>query len=74
MTLRVANTAPSVEIEMPAVTTGKYAAKRAAEELGLDPDIDWRLIRIKNNKFVDPDESVAALNGERVYVGAWVEV
>lgn len=54
-----------VPVEMPSATTGKYAAKRAAEAMGYDPyEHDWMLEH--NGLLVDPDEVVAELDCEGV--------
>jgi hypothetical protein len=45
-------------VEMPAATTGKYAAKRAAEAMGYDPDFEYVLMTAAGTP-IDPDEPVA---------------
>lgn len=51
-------------VEMPAVTTVAYAAKRVAEALGWDPHQSWLLAH--RGQLLDPDALVADLDGEMV--------
>ena len=54
---------PGVEpktIDMPGATTGRYAAKRAAEAWGLDPDVsEYGLVDVANFRLIPMDEPVA---------------
>jgi len=44
----------SREVEMPAVTTGLYAAGRVAKAMGLDPELPWCLAGLKADESVGP--------------------
>ena len=54
-------------VEMPSQTTGRYAAKRVAEHIGLDPDErEWWLKLWPNGSTIDPEEVVAEHDGQAV--------
>ena len=53
-------------LEMPGVTTTKYAAKRIAEYLGHDTGMPWWLVY--RGRVCDPDALVADLDGEMVLI------
>ena len=67
VTIHILTRQGPVTVEMPAATTGKYAAKRAAEELGYDPDAEWVLMRV--GRVIDPDESVLEWDGKALELG-----
>ena len=50
--------AREIALTLPALTTGKYAAKRVAEQLGIDPDANLGLA--VDGNLIDPDEILAA--------------
>lgn len=56
-----------VAIEMPNATSVRYAAMRAAEELGYDPTgADWRLMDPLTLVVIPEDELAATLDGQLV--------
>ncbi len=55
-------------VEMPGATSGKYAAKRAAEAVGLDPEQWWALL-YGGHTIIPEDEAVAALDGQVFTLG-----
>lgn len=58
---------PVLAVEMPAATTGRYAAKRIVEALGYDPDEqEWALMGPQGQ--LDPDRVVAGYEGATVYL------
>ena len=62
-----------VALSMPAVTTAQYAAKRAAETMGLDPDArDWFLYDPVLHVPLAEGEPIASYGG-RVLCLAWTE-
>lgn len=62
-----------VALSMPAVTIAQYAAKRAAETMGLDPDArDWFLYDPVRRLPLAEGEPIASYAG-RVLCLAWTE-
>ena len=62
---------PPLPVEMEGATTGEYAAMRAAESLGFDPEEGcWSLARFRGGRAepIDPDEPVAGLHGTSLYL------
>ena len=70
VTLRIDNIPGGVEVEMPAATTGRYAAKRAAEACGYDSDgFEWELwiVSAGGGTRVPMDEPVVGLEGKSLW-------
>jgi hypothetical protein len=62
-----------VEVDMPASTTVRYAAKRAAAAVGFDPDArEWRLVDPATRHVHPPGNLVAGMDGVWVMLG-WAE-
>ena len=58
------------QVEMPGVTTCRYAAKRMAEELGLDPnERDWCLVDPRSGRRVPQGDLVAPWDGSVLGLG-----
>ena len=58
------------DVEMPSVTTCMYAAKRLAEEAGLDPgEQEFCLVDNRTKEPMPQDNIVAELNGAKVLLG-----
>jgi len=63
----------AVKVEMPAATTVRYAAKRAAAAVGFDADAQkWVLAEPATRHVYPPDSVVAALDGAWVVLG-WTQ-
>ena len=72
-TVRVCTNAGSkkVWVEMPAATTARYAAKRVAEALGLDPEAkEYLLLDPADSTLIDPGAGMRLLDG-RFLLLAW---
>ena len=60
---------PWRQVEMPAATTARFAAKRIAEAFGLDPDArEYILFDPANRRLIDQDEVMAEWDGKAVVV------
>ena len=62
---------PPLPVGMEGATTGEYAAMRAAESLGFDPEEGrWALTRFQGGRAepIDPNEVVAGLDGTELYL------
>lgn len=57
-----------VPVDMPAATSGRYATKRVAEALGLDPNREFRLVEIGTHLPISTDDPVAPYNGHFVHL------
>ena len=58
------------QVDMPGVTTCRYAAKRMAEELGLDPnEQDWRLVDPRSGSPLPQGDLVAPWDGRVLGLG-----
>ena len=71
VTLRIHRGLAVVKVPMPAATTGRYAAKRAAEACGMDPErVEWALWAWDGAGYdlVPMDEPVADLEGRSLLV------
>ena len=65
---------PWRQVEMPAATTARYAAKRIAEAFGLDPDAtEYVIFDPATAKVIDQDEVMAGWNGMAVVVAVMIE-
>jgi hypothetical protein len=61
-----------VEVDMPAATTVRYAAKRAAAAVGFEADArEWMLVEAATHHVHPPDNLVAGMDGAWVVLG-WV--
>jgi hypothetical protein len=59
-----------VDIDMPAATTLRYAAKRAAAAVGFDADArEWVLAEPSTHQAYPPESIVAAMNQTWVILG-----
>ena len=62
-TLRLATPQGEVVLEMPGATTVRYAAKRAAEAMGYDPDaLEFYLVDPSTKRVMPQDDVVAYLD------------
>lgn len=69
ITLKVQVARETVQVEMPAATSGLYAAKRIAEEVGWDPDLYWVLSsRIDTPMPIDQQAPIVELGGQRLWL------
>lgn len=57
------------QVDMPDVTTVKYAAKRCASVLGLDEDMPFLLVDYYSGNRLDDDMIVADLDNVNVLLG-----
>jgi hypothetical protein len=66
-TLQVKTSKGTLEVEMPSATTARYAAKRVAEKLDLDPDRAWFLL---TDQFllIEEDLIVGEFPGALIYL------
>ena len=59
-----------VEVDMPAATTVRYAAKRCAERVGLDPQAEeWVLVEPGRHEAIDGALIIAPWDGLPVFLG-----
>lgn len=73
VTIQVTGGPDLTPVSMPAATTSIYAAKRAAEALGLDPETrDWFLYDPVAGKPIAEEEIMVGYDG-RVLKLAWTE-
>ena len=71
--VHIAGSSDLVTVSMPAITTAQYAAKRAAEAMGLDPDArDWFLYDPVRRLPLAEGEPIASY-ADRVLCLAWTE-
>ncbi len=67
VTLILVHRFKSYNIQMPGATTARYAAKRLAEAVGLDPDDqDWALAETNTFRLISQNDIIANWDGVRV--------